>query len=669
MKHISDIIDDILTEWAYQVNDGMPDVNNPLHMAQLEHSLYDLEFPKQFIVEFIQNLREEEKFKAKTKKGRVVDFNSEEARDDAIDAGTHFKLDGDEKEPEEKETKKGMGIDTKGGLGKDDKKTDSDGKKKIKYMSEDELRGEDDNLTNTQLTLKKGDPLDKGGQGTPESRTGETVTVWAGKKVQELMKQGLSYEEARKAAEEYLMDIANQKDTLLTKEWVQSGLNCLDWIENNIGLDKIAEVAWDTDEGNKLVGSTGHGTSADMFVKTKNGDVIGISLKKDFKVFIVNGGYASNIKELGEMLGAEVPENVQGKHYNKRRTEVLNDGVSELNKPHVRVEVCKNFNEAKESGMDGSANEVFADQTPKRVRQVALKKLGISEAKFKKLPKEEQSQHMDGITCDDVYDHVINDPSFPTESIKVIANLAKQAYPKLYDDVRALDNEMADNMFEWLQEGENKEKFKDLVKEETHILDVLFGSEGALDKLEVLYGEEGGVTMSPEAVSNLFGISDLYNDYKAMEDGPEKEEKREEIENQINEKLVVTKDKGKPVISVRVTRSDGTPYEVPIFGVGVRARGIGASPSLEIFQSTFGSLAFKNGNVDIESWPPEDRKKVSDAEAKSILSDIEDEQYDLNNLQHIQEIKDRLEWTKSLVSKDSSYIKKIEAELAELEGK
>ena len=60
MEHISEIIDDILTEWAYQVNDGMPDVDNPLHMAQLEHSLYDLEFPPQFIVEFMSNLREKD---------------------------------------------------------------------------------------------------------------------------------------------------------------------------------------------------------------------------------------------------------------------------------------------------------------------------------------------------------------------------------------------------------------------------------------------------------------------------------------------------------------------------------------------------------------------------------------------------------------------------------
>ena len=34
-----------------------------------------------------------------------------------------------------------------------------------------------------------------------------------------------------------------------------------------------------------------------MFVNTKDGKKIGVSLKKDFKVFIVNGGFDKKIKE------------------------------------------------------------------------------------------------------------------------------------------------------------------------------------------------------------------------------------------------------------------------------------------------------------------------------------------------------------------------------------
>ena len=102
MEHITEIIDDILTEWAYQVNDGMPDVNNPLHMAQLEHSLYDLEFSPQFIVEFMNNLREG-KFQARSAEtGKVVDFKSKESMEDAIKDGRAEPLDNGGKEEPEK---------------------------------------------------------------------------------------------------------------------------------------------------------------------------------------------------------------------------------------------------------------------------------------------------------------------------------------------------------------------------------------------------------------------------------------------------------------------------------------------------------------------------------------------------------------------------------------
>ena len=680
MKHISEIIEDILVEWAYRVHDGMPNPKNTQHIIQLRESMEELNLPNDVIYQVIENLLTEKD----KKEPPLDDSEKDKAREKKLiwkgqgygkedEEGITHKNVGGKLVPVDKEDDKQDDSSPKGMQYKDSDeflKSSSDTDTEEKTQSKEELRDEDDELTNTQLTLKKGDPQEKGGLGTPQSRTGETVTVWAGKKVQELMKEeGLSYEEARKAAEDYLMGLTKEKDALLTKEWVESGLNCLDYLENNIGIENIEEFAWDTDEGNQLVGSTGHGTSADMFVKTKDGELIGVSLKKDFKVFIVNGGYKTSINKLGKMMDAEIPEEVSINHYMKRRTETLDKGVAELNKPNIKSEVCKNFDEAKADNPAGSAKRVFGAAAEKRIRQVALKKIGISSDKFKKLPPKEQKQHVDGVTCDDLYEHVINDSTYPTDSIKVIANLAKQANPSFYDDLRSLDNEMSENMFGWLNQDENSEKFKDLVKKETHILDVLFGSEGPLDRLDVLYGEEGGVTMSPEAVSNLFGINDLYNEYKNMEDGPEREELKKQIEEEINKKLVITKDKGKPVISVKVTKPDGTPFEVPIFGVGVRSRGIGASPTLEIFQSTFGSLAFKNGNVDLESWPDKDKKKVSDSEAKSILSDIENEQYDLSKIEDVQELKDRLEFAKSLVSKDSSYIKKVDKILKELDKK
>ena len=60
MKHISEIIDDILVDWAYRVHDGMPDINNPLHIANSKETMEKLDLPNDFIFEFIQNLFEDD---------------------------------------------------------------------------------------------------------------------------------------------------------------------------------------------------------------------------------------------------------------------------------------------------------------------------------------------------------------------------------------------------------------------------------------------------------------------------------------------------------------------------------------------------------------------------------------------------------------------------------
>jgi hypothetical protein len=200
---------------------------------------------------------------------------------------------------------------------------------------------------------------------------------------------------------------------------------------------------------------------------------------------------------------------------------------------------------------------------------------------------------------------------------------------------------------EFLNDGENLNKFKELVAKETHIDDILFGSEGALDKLEVLYGEKGGVSMSPESVSNLFNIGDLYEQYKKA-DGEEKEELKKQIQEKVKEKMVITRDQGKPVIAVKVMVPDPPPdgpskeSTLPIFGLATRTKGIGNSNGLEMSQSAFGSLAFKNGNVDIDSWPPEDKTKVVNDQIKSVLNDIEDNNINLNTDEGMAQLQEKI---------------------------
>ena len=66
MEHISEIIDDILTEWAYQVNDGMPNPKNPHHLVILEQSMNNLDLPEWIDKEWLLSELQEAKATIKT---------------------------------------------------------------------------------------------------------------------------------------------------------------------------------------------------------------------------------------------------------------------------------------------------------------------------------------------------------------------------------------------------------------------------------------------------------------------------------------------------------------------------------------------------------------------------------------------------------------------------
>ena len=55
-----ELIDKILTEWAYRVHDGMPNPKNPLHIVKLQESLDELNLPRKVTEKLLQNLREED---------------------------------------------------------------------------------------------------------------------------------------------------------------------------------------------------------------------------------------------------------------------------------------------------------------------------------------------------------------------------------------------------------------------------------------------------------------------------------------------------------------------------------------------------------------------------------------------------------------------------------
>lgn len=495
-------------------------------------------------------------------------------------------------------------------------------KKQPVEKNNQELEASDKGKVKNQIMMTQEDAAKSQegvGLGTAESRTGESVTVYAGQKIKELLNSGKSYEEARAEIEAELLQIANNKDYVLTKEWVKSGLAIFDYLHDTIGVDNIENFAWDTPEGNKLVGATGHGTSADMFVKTKDGDTIGVSLKKSFKVFIVSGGYGKAMKEFESKLGITLPDSCQSDNYTKRRNEEYETGKQTVKSNR------RDFEETAQKFLDDEEyfNRVFGpkQQAYEKRKRYIEKKLGISNWR--------------DATPQQLVDLLINENKKSTgDDLKFFAAFNKESGIRekygIYSKLRDLDNEMTDNIFKYFQENEQaRSKYKEKIIEDTHIIDTLFPNEPLKD-FKTIFGTDPAVEMTREAVGSIFGVSELMKQHSEAKSDEEKQTLREQIENEIKRKLVITKKKGIPVIAINL---DGPPQsELPLYKLGVRTRGIGNAQTLEVSQETFGSLALKNGNTDVSKWSDKDRRTVVEQEAMDILSIFEDEEFDINDL-------------------------------------
>ena len=117
---------------------------------------------------------------------------------------------------------------------------------------------------------------------------------------------------------------------------------------------------------------------------------------------------------------------------------------------------------------------------------------------------------------------------------------------------------------------------------------------------------------------------DLYEEYENEKDSQKKQEIQQEITRKYKEKMIIDKESNPPRVGVLIANPVPPPDTSiqPLFTLGVRAKGITAAPALEMGQTVFGGLCFKNGTVDINKWPDKDRKKFVNSEVKRVENDF-----------------------------------------------
>ena len=526
---------------------------------------------------------EEGKFQARSKSGKTVYFKSKDTRDAAIKKGTHTKI---EKGTEEPDTDSDIDFDDRG---MDEPEVEKPEDKQDLLNSDHQSADDSLNMTKTRAReqAKKKGKKDVG-LGTPESRAGEAMVH----KGLRLLKEKKSIEEI----EEEFTKLVNSDDHILNsregKKWVASTIAALRKIDEQIGIDNIEDIVWDTDQGRKAIGVNPKlKTSADMFVRTRDGKNIGISLKKDGKVFLNNGGWKTQVKDLLAGIEGTMPP-----QEHKDLSEAMSfETFKDDRKKHFQ-DVC---NELQPEDIRRMYKKLMSE--PQEIRDKEFGSKQYREKYFEALKDAEQliKDGRDG-----------NLEERGPVPMKALAKLLKMYDKEKYNHLRKIDGGLTRRAFGVLNTsdaakiGMNKHIIKSM-----HVLDTLGLNDnlknGGVDSFMTVYGiKPNGAVLNEENLTTLFGSKFeqlLSEQIKEVRDGT-KEPK--DIEDWMANQIEIDYESGQ--ILFKHENED----KIPLFYLNGRSKAIGASPTMELGQTPLMALALEIGTFDTSTWTDKQREKL-----------------------------------------------------------
>ena len=602
----------IAKKWSHRLDSGTPNPKNPSHVAELSKMLLEWDIPYENVQESISKLTEEQEFYARSKKsGKIVKYTNKDNYESGIEDGSHEKVDqddaarefekqdGGESKPEEKPQTK---ISKSGGFDSVDS-TDVESQPVDSKSSSDDLRNKDHQTTDSQLNLSVADAKaqaekkgKKGvGAGTAESRAGEAAVHYTlrqlldGKNIQDVKSE--------------LMNVANDKGKILNTKWVNAAVNTAQWI-NDVYGDNIEEVVWDTPEGRELIDAEGHGTSADMFIKTKDGENVGISLKQTTNVFLLNGGYAKQHSMLVDSL-----------------SETLSPSEIEEFKSKTSIETYKVGFNNQLTGIRNlfSGDENFKNKVNERVESYK----NLSDSEFKKIfDSTKYQKHLDNV------ENILSKlPHVKGEEMKFVAKLVKdndirKSFPNLYDNLRGEEIKLTQSILTEANSNPNVAKgIKKLCLDGMHVEDILFGKSDKLDEFITLYGNNPAVELDKGVLLKIFDMQDEYEQYMSLDNDESIEEFKQQLIEKMNDKIVIDIKDGARSGEIKIKHQNG---EFHLFGVKARTKPLGTSPGLEMNQTSFMGNVIKEGTPDVSKWKSSTKKRFVNARVKEIMEDVED---------------------------------------------
>lgn len=471
----------------------------------------------------------------------------------------------------------------------DKKKTPDDETDRLRELSKEELSKIDHEITDTQLNMTKAKAAEQSklkekknvGAGTAESRAGEAMVH----KGLRLLKEGKSFEEI----EAEFKQLVSQKDHILNskegKRWVGSSIAAIKKINEVIGIDNIETVAWDTDAGRLSIGiDPDLDTSSDMFLRTKDGKNIGISLKKDGNIFLNNGGWETQSKLLLKSLKGTMSEDVH-----KR----LSDAMS--------IDTYKK------------------DLEERYIKTLETITPDVLKKSFERLKQNPKDQKDFSGSSRDRYFEILENPDLLIKKIRLkTANVdEKKSYAKLlqtyhkdeYKYLRESDNELTNRAFKVLNESEEaKVGMNKHIIRSMHITETLGLNErlkdGGVDGFITTYGiEPHGSVLNEETLITLLGSKFKQKLDESINEVRSGKTPYTELEDFIVNSIEIDYESGQILFKHESNK------KYPLFVMRGRTRGIGTAPVMELKQTPFMAHALKMGTFNTDEWDDASLKK------------------------------------------------------------
>ena len=571
------MIEKILKDWKKRVGSNL-NYKNTDHLFELGSMLTEQGWDSETIGILIENLKEIDIVRKKQPDGSFGSAYTVKKHNP--DRGQ--KLIKKDASPEDLEkVDKGEPIDT-------------DDEESVDDLIQADHQSADDSLNMTKTRAKE-QAKEKGkkdvGLGTPESRAGEAMVH----KGLRLLKEGKSLEEIEKE----FTKLVNSDDHILNsttgKKWVGATMATLKKIDERIGIKNIETISWDTDQGRKSIGVDPNlETSSDMFVKTKDGRVVGISLKKDGVVFLNNGGWAVQSKKLVESLRGTMPD----------------EDLQKLEKAMSLKE--------------------YNDDLLQRI-QSAAEKISVSEIKdgLEKLRNADPTPSVFKGKNKDIYFDILSKPEELIEKIKTgkLKGNDVKAFTKLlqvyhkeeYKEIRKIDDNLTKRAFDAINESEDAKKgMKKHIIKSLHIAETLGLNEetkkGGVDGFITTYGiEPDGAVLNEETLSTLLGSKFQQVLAEKINEVRNGDASTEDLNKIIEESIEIDYESG----MILFRHENNKKY--PLFYMAGRSRGIGSSPVMELAQTPLMAHSLKQGTFDTDDWDEKSLKRF-----ENDIKDIED---------------------------------------------